>query len=139
VKLRFGSMLLTDLVWRPRRFCYNDLAHDARGRWASSARLTAHAALSNKSGDDDGLSPDIMTVNLSKLSVPHHRYRFATRQSSPRGMETCRSRAQADKALDTPVVSTMLLRYAADRCGAIGDHRFSYLPPLWDRQDSCRR
>ena len=25
------------------------LAHDARGRWASSARLTAHAALSNKS------------------------------------------------------------------------------------------
>jgi hypothetical protein len=88
-------MLLTDLVWRPRRFCYNDLAHDARGRWASSARLTAHAALSNKSGDDDGLSPDIMTVNLSKLSVPHHRYRFATRQSSPRGMETCRSRAQA--------------------------------------------
>jgi hypothetical protein len=46
-----------------------------------------HAALSNKFGDDDDLGPDIMTVNLSKLSLPRHRHRFETRQSSPRGME----------------------------------------------------
>jgi hypothetical protein len=39
-------------------------------------------------GDDDGLAPDIMTVNLSKLSLPYHRHRFETRQNSPRGMET---------------------------------------------------
>ena len=31
-------------------FCCNDiLAYDARGRWASSGSLAAHAALSNKS------------------------------------------------------------------------------------------
>jgi hypothetical protein len=29
-------------------------------------------------GDDDGLAPDIMTVNLSKLSLPHHRHGFET-------------------------------------------------------------
>src|SRR5580692_4870586 len=55
-------------------------------------------------GDDDGLAPDIMTVNLSKLSLPHHRHRFETRQSSPRGMETAEAEPRPDKALDTPVV-----------------------------------
>ena len=54
--------------------------------------------------DDDGLAPDIMTVNLSKLSLPHHRHRFETRQSSPRGMETAEAEPRPDKALDTPVV-----------------------------------
>ena len=55
-------------------------------------------------GDDDGLAPDIMTVNLSNLSLPHHRHRFETRQSSPRGMETAEAEPRPGKALDTPVV-----------------------------------
>ena len=55
-------------------------------------------------GDDDGLAPDIMIVNLSKLSLPHHRHRFETRQSSPRGMETAEAEPRPHKALDTPVV-----------------------------------
>jgi hypothetical protein len=65
-------------------------------RWASSAHLTAHAAV-EQIGDDDGLTPD-------QLSLPHHRHRFETRQSSPRGMETAEAEPRPDKALDTPVV-----------------------------------
>lgn len=45
-----------------------------------------------------------MTVNLSKLSLPHHRHGFETRQSSPRGMETAEAEPRPRKALDTPVV-----------------------------------
>ena len=45
-----------------------------------------------------------MTVNLLKLSLPHHRHRFKTGQSSPRGMETAEAEPRPDKALDAPVV-----------------------------------
>jgi hypothetical protein len=55
-------------------------------------------------GDKGGLAADIMTINLSNLSFPHHRHRFETRQSSPRGMEPAEAEPRPDKALDTPVV-----------------------------------
>jgi hypothetical protein len=45
-----------------------------------------------------------MTVNLSNLSLPDHRHRFETRQSSPRGVETAEAEPRPDKALDAPVV-----------------------------------
>jgi hypothetical protein len=45
-----------------------------------------------------------MTVNLSNLSLPHHRHGFETRQSSPRGMEAAEAEPRPDKALDAPVV-----------------------------------
>ena len=93
MKLRFGSMLLTDLVWRPRRFCCNDIGSRCTGAVGELSPPDRSCGAVEQIGDDDGLSPDIMTVNLSKLSLPHHRYRFETRQSSPRGMKTCRSRA----------------------------------------------
>jgi hypothetical protein len=74
------------------------LAHDARGA------VGEFSPPDGSCGDDDGLAADIMTVNLSKLSLPHHRHRFETRQSSPRGMETAEAEPRPDKALDTPVV-----------------------------------
>ena len=84
-----------------------------------------------------------MTVNLSKLSLPHHRHRFETRQSSPRGMETAEAEPRPDKALDTPVVllDDVVEVFALPQTGAaaIADRRFSYLRPLWDRQESCRQ
>jgi hypothetical protein len=55
-------------------------------------------------GDDDGLAPDIMTVNLSNLSLPHHRHALETRQRLPLGMETAEAEPRPDKALDAPVV-----------------------------------
>ena len=80
------------------------LAHDARGAVSELSPPDRSCGAVEQVGDDDGLAPDIMTVNLSKLSLPHHRHRFETRQSSPRGMETAEAEPRPDKALDTPVV-----------------------------------
>src|SRR4029077_14227184 len=80
------------------------LAHDARGAVGELSPPDRSCGAAEQVGDDDGLAPDIMTVNLSKLSLPHHRHRFETRQSSPRGMETAEAEPRPDKALDTPVV-----------------------------------
>jgi Putative DNA-binding domain len=80
------------------------LAHDARGAVGELSPPDRSCGAVEQVGDDDGLAPDIMTVNLSKLSLPHHRHRFETRQSSPRGMETAEAEPRPDKALDTPVV-----------------------------------
>jgi hypothetical protein len=76
VKLRFGSMLLTDLVWRPRRFCCNDIGSRCTGAVGELRPPGRSCGAIEQVGDDDGLAPDIMTVNLSKLSLPHHRYPF---------------------------------------------------------------
>ena len=80
------------------------LAHDARGAVGELSPPDRSCGAVEQVGDDDGFAPDIMTVNLSKLSLPHHRHRFETRQSSPRGMETAEAEPGPDKALDTPVV-----------------------------------
>ena len=104
MKLRFGSMLLTDLVWRPRRFCCNDIGSRCTGAVGELSPPDRSCGAVEQVGDDDGLAPDIMTVNLSKLSLPHHRHGFETRQSSPRGMETAEAEPRPHKALDTPVV-----------------------------------
>ena len=80
------------------------LAHDARGAVGELSPPGRSCGAIEQVGDDDGLAPDIMTVNLLKLSLPYHRHRFETRQSSPRGMETAEAEARPDKALDTPMV-----------------------------------
>src|ERR1700748_3385952 len=79
------------------------LAHDARGRWRAQP-LDRSCGAVEQVGDDDGLAPDIMTVNLSDLALPYPRHRFEPRQSSPRGMETAEAEPRPGKALDTPVV-----------------------------------
>jgi hypothetical protein len=45
-----------------------------------------------------------MTVNLSNLSLPHHRHGLETRQRLPRRTETAEAEPRPDKALDAPVV-----------------------------------
>ena len=62
--------------WSPR-FCCNDIGSRCTGGGGRAlARLTALCGAVEQVGDDDGLGLDIMTVNLSKLSLPHHRHRF---------------------------------------------------------------
>jgi hypothetical protein len=85
-------------------FCCNDIGSRCAGAVGELRPPGRSCGAIEQVGDDDGLAPDIMTVNLSKLSLPHHRHRFETRQSSPRGMETAEAEPRPDKALDTPVV-----------------------------------
>src|SRR6478672_10485657 len=86
------------------RFCCNDIGSRCTGGGGRAQPACRSCGAVEQVGDDDGLAPDIMTVNLSKLSLPHHRHRFETRQSSPRGMETAEAEPRPDKALDMPVV-----------------------------------
>ena len=69
-------------------FCCNDIGSRCAGAVGELRPPGRSCGAIEQVGDDDGLAPDIMTVNLSKLSLPHHRHGFETRQSSPRGMET---------------------------------------------------
>jgi hypothetical protein len=77
------------------------LTKDARRWWAGSDRSCGPI---EQVGDKGGLAADIMTVNLSNLSLPHHRHGLEARQRLPRGMETAEAEPRPDKALDTPVV-----------------------------------
>jgi hypothetical protein len=77
------------------------LAKDARRWWAGPDGSCGPV---EQVGDKGGLAADIMTVNLSKLSLPHHRHGFETRQRSPRRTETAEAEPRPDKALDAPVV-----------------------------------
>jgi DDE domain/Helix-turn-helix domain len=86
------------------RFCCNDICSRCAGAVGELSPPDRSCGAVEQVGDDDGLAPDIMTVSFSKLSLPHHRHRFETRQSSPRGMETAEAEPGPDKALDTPVV-----------------------------------
>src|SRR5580698_3429189 len=96
----------------PRRFCCNDIGSRARGAVGELYPPDRSCGAVEQVGDDDGLAPDIMTVNLSKLSLPHHRHGFETRQSSPRGMETAEpSPGRTRRLIRRWSCSTMLLRY----------------------------
>ena len=77
------------------------LTKDARRWWAGSDRSCGPV---EQVGDKGGLAADIMTVNLSNLSLPHHRHGLETRQRLPRRTETAEAEPRPDKALDTPVV-----------------------------------
>jgi hypothetical protein len=77
------------------------LTKDARRWWAGSDRSCGPV---EQVGDKGGLAADIMTVNLSNLSLPHHRHRFETRQSSPRGVETAEAEPRSDQTLDAPMI-----------------------------------
>ena len=116
-------------------FCCNDIGSRCTGAVGELSPPDRSCGAVEQVGDDDGLAPDIMTVNLSKLSLPHHRLVSETRQSSPRGMETAEAEPRPDKTLDTPVVLlddvVEVFALPQNRCGAIADRRFSYLRPLW--------
>jgi hypothetical protein len=77
------------------------LTEDARRWWAGADRSCGPV---EQVGDIGGLAADIMTVNLSHLSLPHHRHGLETRQRLPRRAETAEAEPRPDKALDTPVV-----------------------------------
>jgi Protein of unknown function (DUF2865) len=77
------------------------LTKDAWRWWAGSDRSCGPV---EQVGDKGGLAADIMTVNLSNLSLPHHRHGLETRQRLPRRTETAEAEPRPDKALDTPVV-----------------------------------
>jgi hypothetical protein len=77
------------------------LTKDARRWWAGSDRSCGPV---EQVGDKGGLAADIMTVNLSNLSLPHHRHGLETRQRLPRRTETAEAEPRPDRALDTPVV-----------------------------------
>ena len=77
------------------------LTKDARRWWAGSDRSCGPV---EQVGDKGGLAADIMTVNLSNLSLPHHRHGLETRQRLPRRTETAEAEPRPDEALDTPVV-----------------------------------
>ena len=77
------------------------LTKDARRWWAGSDRSCGPV---EQVGDKGGLAADIITVNLSNLSLPHHRHGLETRQRLPRRTETAEAEPRPDKALDTPVV-----------------------------------
>jgi hypothetical protein len=77
------------------------LTKDARRWWAASDRSCGPI---EQVGDKGGLAADIMTVNLSNLSLPHHRHGLEARQRLPRRTETAEAEPRPDKALDTPVV-----------------------------------
>src|SRR3984885_14095520 len=53
------------------------LTKDARRWWVGSDRSCGPV---EQVGDKGGLAADIMTVNLSNLSLPHHRHGLETRQ-----------------------------------------------------------
>src|ERR1700733_5229350 len=85
------------------------LTKDARRWWAGSDRSCGPV---EQVGDKGGLAADIMTVNLSNLSLPHHRHGLETRQRLPRRTET----AEADPGRTRRLIrrwscSTMLFRY----------------------------
>jgi hypothetical protein len=61
------------------------LTKDARRWWAGSDRSCGPI---EQVGDKGGLAADIMTVNLSNLSLPHHRHGLEARQRLPRRTET---------------------------------------------------
>ena len=77
------------------------LTKDAR-RWRAGSDRSCDPV--EQVGDKGGLAADIMTVNLSNLSLPHHRHGLETRQRLPRRTETAEAEPRPDKALDTPVV-----------------------------------
>ena len=77
------------------------LTKDARRWWAGFDRSCGPI---EQVGDKCGLAADIMTVNLSNLSLPHHRHGLEARQRVPRRTETAEAEPWPDKALDTPVV-----------------------------------
>jgi hypothetical protein len=75
---------------RPVLYCRDGsvatiLTKDARRWWAGSDRSCGPI---EQVGDKGGLAADIMTVNLSNLSLPHHRHGLEARQRLPRRTET---------------------------------------------------
>src|ERR1700722_17408023 len=77
------------------------LTKDAR-RWRAGSDRSCDPV--EQVGDKGGLATDIMTVNLSNLSLPHHPHGLETRQRLPRRTETAEAEPRPNKALDTPVV-----------------------------------
>jgi hypothetical protein len=95
------------------------LTKDARRWWAGSDRSCGPI---EQVGDKGGLAADSMTVNLSNLSLRHHRHGLETQQRLPRRREPAEAEPRPHKALDTPVVlldDAALIAIAVDMDSAI--------------------
>ena len=87
------------------RFCCNDIGSRCAGAVGELSPLGRSCGAIEQVGGDDGLAPDIMTVNLSKLSLPHHRHGFGKPAKVRRAVwKLPETEPRPDKALDTPVV-----------------------------------
>src|SRR5580700_5708160 len=87
------------------------LAHDARGAVGELSPPGRSCGAIEQVGDADGLAPDIMTVNLSKLSLPHHRHRFETTVRRAVWKLPKPSPGRTRRLIRRWSCSTMLLRY----------------------------
>src|ERR1700722_17875968 len=57
-----------------------------------------------KSGNEDRLSSDIASADLSNLPLPDHRHRFETWQCSSGGSEPAEAEPRSDQTLDAPMI-----------------------------------
>src|SRR6266481_708361 len=57
-----------------------------------------------KSGNEDRLSSDIASADLSNLPLPDHRHRFETCQCSSGGSEPAEAEPRSDQTLDAPMI-----------------------------------
>ena len=57
-----------------------------------------------KSGNEDRLSSDIASADLSNLPIPDHRQRFETCQCSSGGSEPAETEPRSDQTLDAPMI-----------------------------------
>ena len=57
-----------------------------------------------KSGNEDRLSSDIASADLSNLPLPDHRHRFETCQCSSGGSEPAEAEPSSDQTLDAPMI-----------------------------------
>src|SRR6202166_2371079 len=57
-----------------------------------------------KSGNEDRLSSDIASADLSNLPLPDHRHRFEPCQCSSGGSEPAEAEPRSDQTLDAPMI-----------------------------------
>src|SRR5258708_40264990 len=80
---------------------------DDRRRWEDGDKLDSISFMRRyrkKSGNEDRLSSDIASADLSNLPLPDHRHRFETCQCSSGGSEPAEAEPRSDQTLDAPMI-----------------------------------
>ena len=73
-------------------------------RLCNRARRSPLCGGIEKSGNEDRLSSDIASADLSNLPLPDHRHRFETCQCSSGGSEPAEAEPRSDQTLDAPMI-----------------------------------
>ena len=89
-------------ILRSTRLCCED---DRRG-WEDGINWIRSPLCGGieKSGNEDRLSSDIASADLSNLPLPDHRHRFETCQCSSGGSEPAEAEPRSDQTLDAPMI-----------------------------------